>query len=210
MTSREIREAYLNFFKSKSHHIVPSAPVVVKNDPTLMFTNAGMNQFKDLFLGEATVKYPRIADTQRCLRVSGKHNDLEEVGIDTYHHTLFEMLGNWSFGDYFKKDAIAWAWELLTEVYQLDKDKLYVTIFEGDISEGLERDHEAFELWKSHIGEDRILLGNKKDNFWEMGDAGPCGPCSEIHYDMRPDAERAFTIRRSLKFGIWYSCNSIA
>ncbi|TJZ61454.1 alanine--tRNA ligase [Sphingobacterium olei] len=193
MTSREIREAYLNFFKSKSHHIVPSAPVVVKNDPTLMFTNAGMNQFKELFLGEATVKYPRIADTQRCLRVSGKHNDLEEVGIDTYHHTLFEMLGNWSFGDYFKKDAIAWAWELLTEVYQLDKDKLYVTIFEGDTSEGLERDHEAFELWKAHIGEDRILLGNKKDNFWEMGDAGPCGPCSEIHYDMRQDAERATT-----------------
>ncbi|WP_140938630.1 alanine--tRNA ligase [Sphingobacterium lumbrici] len=193
MTSREIREAYLNFFKSKSHHIVPSAPVVVKNDPTLMFTNAGMNQFKDLFLGEVTVKYPRIADTQRCLRVSGKHNDLEEVGIDTYHHTLFEMLGNWSFGDYFKKDAIAWAWELLTEVYKLDKDKLYVTIFEGDASEGLERDDEAFEFWKSHIGEDRILLGNKKDNFWEMGDAGPCGPCSEIHYDMRTDAERAAT-----------------
>lgn len=201
MTSREIREAYLNFFKSKSHHIVPSAPVVVKNDPTLMFTNAGMNQFKDLFLGEATVKYPRIADTQRCLRVSGKHNDLEEVGIDTYHHTLFEMLGNWSFGDYFKKDAIAWAWELLTEVYQLDKDKLYVTIFEGDTSEGLERDHEAFELWKAHIGEDRILLGNKKDNFWEMGDAGPCGPCSEIHYDMRTDAERAATRGQDLVNG---------
>ncbi|GGH15622.1 alanine--tRNA ligase [Sphingobacterium alkalisoli] len=191
MTSREIREAYLNFFKSKSHHIVPSAPVVVKNDPTLMFTNAGMNQFKDLFLGEAAVKYPRVTDTQRCLRVSGKHNDLEEVGIDTYHHTLFEMLGNWSFGDYFKKDAIAWAWELLTELYKLDKHKLYVTIFEGDASEGLERDHEAFEFWSTHIGEDRILLGNKKDNFWEMGDTGPCGPCSEIHYDMRPDAERA-------------------
>ncbi|MBE8719196.1 alanine--tRNA ligase [Sphingobacterium pedocola] len=190
MTSREIREAYLNFFKDKSHHIVPSAPVVVKNDPTLMFTNAGMNQFKDLFLGEATVKYPRIADTQRCLRVSGKHNDLEEVGIDTYHHTLFEMLGNWSFGDYFKKDAIAWAWELLTEVYRLDKNKLYVTIFEGDASEGLERDNEAFEFWKEYIDADRILLGNKKDNFWEMGDTGPCGPCSEIHYDMRPDAER--------------------
>ncbi|TDQ81278.1 alanine--tRNA ligase [Sphingobacterium yanglingense] len=191
MTSREIREAFLEFFKSKSHHIVPSAPVVVKNDPTLMFTNAGMNQFKDLFLGEAAVKYSRIADTQRCLRVSGKHNDLEEVGIDTYHHTLFEMLGNWSFGDYFKKEAIAWAWELFTEVYKLDKDRLYVTIFEGDDSEGLVRDQEAYDFWKEFIAEDRILLGNKKDNFWEMGDMGPCGPCSEIHYDMRTDAERA-------------------
>lgn len=190
MTSREIREAFLNFFKSKSHHIVPSAPVVVKNDPTLMFTNAGMNQFKDLFLGEATVKYPRVADTQRCLRVSGKHNDLEEVGIDTYHHTLFEMLGNWSFGDYFKKEAISWAWELLTEVYKLDKDRLYVTIFEGDDVEGLAKDTEAYDFWKAHIAEDRILLGNKKDNFWEMGDMGPCGPCSEIHFDMRTDAER--------------------
>lgn len=191
MTSREIREAFLEFFKSRSHHIVPSAPVVVKNDPTLMFTNAGMNQFKDLFLGEAIVKYSRIADTQRCLRVSGKHNDLEEVGIDTYHHTLFEMLGNWSFGDYFKKDAIAWAWELFTEVYKLDKDRLYVTIFEGDDTEGLIRDQEAYDFWKQFIAEDRILLGNKKDNFWEMGDMGPCGPCSEIHYDMRSDEERA-------------------
>lgn len=190
MTSREIREAFLDFFKSKSHHIVPSAPVVVKNDPTLMFTNAGMNQFKDLFLGEATIKYSRVADTQRCLRVSGKHNDLEEVGIDTYHHTLFEMLGNWSFGDYFKQDAIAWAWELLTEVYKLDKDRLYVTIFEGDDSEGLARDTEAYGFWKAHIAEDRILLGNKKDNFWEMGDMGPCGPCSEIHFDMRSQEER--------------------
>ncbi len=190
MTSKEIRTAFLDFFKSKSHHIVNSAPVVVKDDPTLMFTNAGMNQFKDLFLGEATVKYPRIADTQRCLRVSGKHNDLEEVGIDTYHHTLFEMLGNWSFGDYFKGEAIAWAWELLTDVYQLDKDRLYVTIFEGDQHEELSRDSEAYNLWKNHIVEDRILLGNKKDNFWEMGDTGPCGPCSEIHYDMRPDEER--------------------
>ncbi|MFD2555942.1 alanine--tRNA ligase [Sphingobacterium tabacisoli] len=190
MTSREIREAFLDFFKSKSHHIVPSAPVVVKNDPTLMFTNAGMNQFKDLFLGEAAVKYSRIADTQRCLRVSGKHNDLEEVGIDTYHHTLFEMLGNWSFGDYFKKEAIAWAWELFTEVYKLDKDRLYVTIFEGDDAEGLVRDQEAYDFWKEFIAEDRILLGNKKDNFWEMGDMGPCGPCSEIHYDMRTDEER--------------------
>ena len=191
MTSREIREAFLEFFKNRSHHIVPSAPVVVKNDPTLMFTNAGMNQFKDLFLGEAVVKYSRIADTQRCLRVSGKHNDLEEVGIDTYHHTLFEMLGNWSFGDYFKKDAIAWAWELFTTVYKLDKDRLYVTIFEGDDSEGLIRDQEAYDFWKEFIAEDRILLGNKKDNFWEMGDMGPCGPCSEIHYDMRTDEERA-------------------
>lgn len=191
MTSKEIREAFLTFFKSKSHQIVPSAPVVVKNDPTLMFTNAGMNQFKDLFLGEAQAKFPRVADTQRCLRVSGKHNDLEEVGIDTYHHTLFEMLGNWSFGDYFKKDAIAWAWELFTEVYKLDKDRLYVTIFEGDDSEGLARDTEAFDFWKAHIAEDRILLGNKHDNFWEMGETGPCGPCSEIHYDMRTDDERA-------------------
>ena len=190
MTSREIRQAFLEFFKSKDHQIVPSAPVVVKNDPTLMFTNAGMNQFKDLFLGESTVKYSRVADTQRCLRVSGKHNDLEEVGIDTYHHTLFEMLGNWSFGDYFKKDAIAWAWELLTEVYHLDKDRLYVTIFEGDATEGLQEDLEAFDLWKSLLPADRILLGNKKDNFWEMGDSGPCGPCSEIHYDMRTDAQR--------------------
>ncbi|NGM74072.1 alanine--tRNA ligase [Sphingobacterium sp. SGL-16] len=191
MTSREIRAAFLDFFQSKSHHIVPSAPVVVKNDPTLMFTNAGMNQFKELFLGEAAVKYPRVADTQRCLRVSGKHNDLEEVGIDTYHHTLFEMLGNWSFGDYFKKEAIEWAWELLTEVLKLDKDRLYVTIFEGDASENLERDTEAYDFWKKHIAEDRILLGNKKDNFWEMGDQGPCGPCSEIHFDMRSPEERA-------------------
>lgn len=190
MTSKEIREAFLSFFKNKSHHIVPSAPVVVKNDPTLMFTNAGMNQFKEIFLGEVPPNYSRVTDTQRCLRVSGKHNDLEEVGIDTYHHTLFEMLGNWSFGDYFKQEAIAWAWELLTEVYKLDKDRLYVTIFEGDEKEGLDRDSEAYDLWKSHVAEDRILLGNKKDNFWEMGETGPCGPCSEIHYDMRPDEER--------------------
>ncbi len=190
MTSKEIRKAFLSFFKNKSHDIVPSAPVVVKDDPTLMFTNAGMNQFKDIFLGETLPKHTRVTDTQRCLRVSGKHNDLEEVGIDTYHHTLFEMLGNWSFGDYFKKEAIAWAWELLTEVYQLDKDRLYVTIFEGDEKEGLERDSDAYDLWKSHVAEDRILLGNKKDNFWEMGETGPCGPCSEIHYDMRSDEER--------------------
>lgn len=198
MTSREIRQAFLDFFKSKGHQIVPSAPVVVKNDPTLMFTNAGMNQFKDLFLGEAPIKFPRVADTQRCLRVSGKHNDLEEVGIDTYHHTLFEMLGNWSFGDYFKKEAIAWAWELLTEVYKLDKDRLYVTIFEGDASEGLDRDMEAFDFWKQWIAEDRILLGNKKDNFWEMGETGPCGPCSEIHFDMRSAEERAEVSGQSL------------
>ncbi|MBB2145104.1 alanine--tRNA ligase [Pedobacter sp. LMG 31464] len=190
MTAKEIRQTYLDFFKSKQHHIVPSAPIVVKNDPTLMFTNAGMNQFKDLFLGEAVVKYPRVADTQRCLRVSGKHNDLEEVGIDTYHHTMFEMLGNWSFGDYFKKEAIAWSWELLTEVYKIPKDQLYVSIFEGDEKEGLPRDTEAFELWKQFVDEDRIILGNKKDNFWEMGDTGPCGPCSEIHVDCRPLAER--------------------
>lgn len=190
MTSREIREAYLNFFRTKNHQIVPSAPVVVKDDPTLMFTNAGMNQFKDLFLGEAPVKYPRVADTQRCLRVSGKHNDLEEVGIDTYHHTLFEMVGNWSFGDYFKKEAIAWAWELLTEVYKIDRDRMYVTVFEGDAGDGLPLDQEAFDFWKEFVPEDRILMGNKKDNFWEMGDTGPCGPCSEIHVDMRSDVER--------------------
>jgi len=191
MTAKEIRQAFLRFFESKQHHIVPSAPIVVKNDPTLMFTNAGMNQFKDIFLGEAPAKYPRVTDTQRCLRVSGKHNDLEEVGIDTYHHTMFEMLGNWSFGDYFKKDAISWSWELLTEVYGIPKDKLYVSIFEGDEKEGLPTDTEAYELWKQFVPEDRIILGNKKDNFWEMGDTGPCGPCSEIHVDCRPDDERA-------------------
>ncbi|MHA4895546.1 alanine--tRNA ligase [Pedobacter sp. PWIIR3] len=190
MTAKEIRQAYLKFFESKQHHIVPSAPIVVKNDPTLMFTNAGMNQFKDLFLGEAPIKYSRVTDTQRCLRVSGKHNDLEEVGIDTYHHTMFEMLGNWSFGDYFKKEAIAWSWELLTEVYKIPKDQLYVSIFEGDAKEGLERDTEAYDLWKQYVPEDRIILGNKKDNFWEMGDMGPCGPCSEIHVDCRPLNER--------------------
>jgi alanyl-tRNA synthetase len=198
MTAKEIRQTYLDFFKSKQHHIVPSAPIVVKNDPTLMFTNAGMNQFKDLFLGEAAIKYPRVADTQRCLRVSGKHNDLEEVGIDTYHHTMFEMLGNWSFGDYFKKEAIAWSWELLTEVYKIPKDQLYVSIFEGDEKEGLPRDTEAFELWKQFVDEDRIILGNKKDNFWEMGDTGPCGPCSEIHVDCRPLAERLAVSGKSL------------
>ncbi|OOQ58983.1 alanine--tRNA ligase [Mucilaginibacter pedocola] len=191
MTATQIRQAFLDFFVSKGHVIVPSAPIVVKNDPTLMFTNAGMNQFKNIFLGEAPAKAPRVADTQRCLRVSGKHNDLEEVGIDTYHHTMFEMLGNWSFGDYFKKDAIAWSWELLTEVYKLDKNRLYVTYFEGDEKEGLEKDTETYELWKQYVDESHILPGNKKDNFWEMGETGPCGPCSEIHFDSRPDNERA-------------------
>jgi alanyl-tRNA synthetase len=190
MTSAEIRQQFLDFFKSKGHQIVPSAPIVVKNDPTLLFTNAGMNQFKDFFLGNKQPDFSRIADTQKCLRVSGKHNDLEEVGVDTYHHTMFEMLGNWSFGDYFKKEAIAWSWELLTEVYNLDKDRLYVTIFEGDAKEGLPKDEEAFNEWKKVIAEDRILLGNKKDNFWEMGDTGPCGPCTEIHVDCRNDEER--------------------
>ncbi len=190
MTSAEIRQQFLDFFKSKEHGIVPSAPIVVKNDPTLLFTNAGMNQFKDYFLGNKQAPNNRIADTQKCLRVSGKHNDLEEVGVDTYHHTMFEMLGNWSFGDYFKKEAIAWSWELLTEVYKLDKDKLYVTIFEGDAKEGLPKDEEAYNEWKKYIAEDRILLGNKKDNFWEMGDTGPCGPCTEIHVDCRTEEER--------------------
>ncbi|WP_026898486.1 alanine--tRNA ligase [Daejeonella oryzae] len=190
MTTIEIRQAFLDFFASKGHQVVSSAPIVVKNDPTLMFTNAGMNQFKELFLGDAPVKYPRVADTQRCLRVSGKHNDLEEVGIDTYHHTMFEMLGNWSFGDYFKKEAITWSWELLTEVYRIPKDQLYVTVFEGDEKEGLPKDQEAYNLWKELIDEDRILLGNKKDNFWEMGETGPCGPCSEIHVDCRTPAEK--------------------
>jgi len=190
MTASEIRQQFLDFFVSKQHQIVPSAPIVVKNDPTLMFTNAGMNQFKSIFLGEETAKFPRVADTQRCLRVSGKHNDLEEVGIDTYHHTMFEMLGNWSFGDYFKKEAINWSWELLTEVYKIDKDRLYVTYFEGDEKEGLEKDREAYDLWKQFLPESHILPGNKKDNFWEMGETGPCGPCSEIYYDNRSEEER--------------------
>src|ERR1700712_5072268 len=190
MTAKEIRQAFLDFFASKGHAIVPSAPIVIKNDPTLMFTNAGMNQFKDIFLGEAPAKAPRVADTQRCLRVAGKHNDLEEVGIDNYHHTMFEMLGNWSFGDYFKKEAIAWSWELLTEVYKLDKDRLYVTYFEGDVKDGLSADTETLELWRAFVAEDHILPGNKKDNFWEMGETGPCGPCCEIHYDGRPEADR--------------------
>jgi alanyl-tRNA synthetase len=190
MTSQDIRKTFLEFFKSKKHSIVTSAPMVIKDDPTLMFTNAGMNQFKEFFLGNGDPKSNRVTDTQKCLRVSGKHNDLEEVGIDTYHHTMFEMLGNWSFGDYFKEEAIAWAWELLTEVYKVNKDNLYVTIFEGDASEGLERDTEAYDFWKNHISEDRILNGNKKDNFWEMGAQGPCGPCSEIHVDLRSKEEK--------------------
>jgi len=198
MTAQEIRSRFLDFFKSKGHHIVPSAPMVIKNDPTLMFTNAGMNQFKDLFLGEAAIKFPRVADTQRCLRVSGKHNDLEEVGIDTYHHTMFEMLGNWSFGDYFKEEAIDWSWELLTEVYKIPKENLYVTIFGGDEKEGLPKDQEAYDFWKKHVSEDRILLGSKKDNFWEMGDTGPCGPCSEIHADCRTEAEKKAIDGKSL------------
>src|SRR5688500_12960531 len=198
MNSADIRKKYLDFFRSKGHQIVPSAPIVVKNDPTLMFTNAGMNQFKDYFLGNRQSPSPRIADTQKCLRVSGKHNDLEEVGIDTYHHTMFEMLGNWSFGDYFKKEAIEWAWELLTEVYQLPKDRLYVSVFGGDKDDNLGFDQEAFDLWRSFVAEDRIIQGNKKDNFWEMADLGPCGPCSEIHVDLRSDEERKKVAGRDL------------
>ena len=191
LTSKEIRRKFLEFFESKGHEIVPSAPVVNKSDPTLMFINAGMNPFKDFFLGNAAPKNARIADTQKCLRVSGKHNDLDEVGHDTYHHTLFEMLGNWSIGDYFKEDAVNWAWELLTEVYGLEKDRLYVTVFGGDEGDGLPRDNEAAGLWAQHVAADRILDGSKKDNFWEMGESGPCGPCSEIHIDLRSDADRA-------------------
>jgi alanyl-tRNA synthetase len=191
MKSQDIRKAYLQFFESKEHLIVPSAPIVLKDDPTLMFNNSGMAQFKEYFLGNATPKSNRITDTQKCLRVSGKHNDLEDVGFDTYHHTMFEMLGNWSFGDYFKKEAIPWAWEFLTDVLKLDKDRLYVSVFEGNEAENVPFDQEAFDIWKQFVSEDRIILGNKKDNFWEMGDQGPCGPCSEIHIDLRTDAERA-------------------
>ncbi|MCA0959116.1 alanine--tRNA ligase [Muricauda ruestringensis] len=190
MTSQEVRKQFLNFFKEKSHKIVPSAPMVMKDDPTLMFTNAGMNQFKEYFLGNSVPKHKRLTDTQKCLRVSGKHNDLEEVGKDTYHHTMFEMLGNWSVGDYFKKEAIAWAWELLTVVYKIDKDRLYVSIFEGSEDDGLPLDQEAYDLWKAIVPENRIIKGNKKDNFWEMGDQGPCGPCSEIHVDIRTKKDR--------------------
>lgn len=189
MTSKEIRQQFLDFFKSKDHLIVPSAPLVAKNDPTLMFNNSGMAQFKDFFLGNGTPPSKRIADTQKCLRVSGKHNDLEDVGFDTYHHTMFEMLGNWSFGDYFKKEAINWSWELLTEIYQLPKDRIYVSVFGGDEKDGVPFDQEAFDIWKEIVEEDRIILGNKKDNFWEMGETGPCGPCSEIHIDLRDQSE---------------------
>jgi len=190
MKSAQIRDKYLSFFKSKQHVLVDSSPIVVKNDPTLMFTNAGMNQFKDIFLGNEPAKNPRVADTQKCLRVSGKHNDLEEVGVDTYHHTMFEMLGNWSFGDYYKREAIEWAWELLTEEYQIEKDRIYVTVFGGDEADGLPFDQEAFDVWKNLLPEERILAASKKDNFWEMGETGPCGPCSEIHVDTRDEDSR--------------------
>ena len=198
MKSQDIRKAYLHFFESKGHLIVPSAPIVLKDDPTLMFNNSGMAQFKEFFLGNGTPKSNRITDTQKCLRVSGKHNDLEDVGFDTYHHTMFEMLGNWSFGDYFKKEALPWAWEFLTEVLKLDKDRLYVSVFEGSTEDNVPFDQEAWDIWKQFVPEDRIILGNKKDNFWEMGDQGPCGPCSEIHIDLRSDAERNEVSGRSL------------
>lgn len=191
MTSQEIRKCFLDFFASKAHQIEPSAPIVVKNDPTLMFTNAGMNQFKDIFLNNHSAKYPRVSNSQKCLRVSGKHNDLEEVGKDTYHHTFFEMLGNWSFGDYFKQEAISWAWEFLTEIVKIDKENLYVTVFGGDKADGTEKDMEAYNFWKNIVSEDRILFGTKKDNFWEMGECGPCGPCSEIHVDIRSKEEKS-------------------
>ena len=198
MDSSSVRQTFLDFFTSKKHQLVPSAPMVIKNDPTLMFTNAGMNQFKDIFLGNKDAAVKRIADTQKCLRVSGKHNDLEEVGHDTYHHTMFEMLGNWSFGDYFKKEAIEWAWELLTEVYQIDKKRLYVTVFEGDLTDALAVDSESMAYWKELVSDEQILFGTKQDNFWEMGDTGPCGPCSEIHIDLRPDDERKVISGREL------------
>ena len=198
MKSQDVRKQFLDFFESKGHLIVPSAPIVLKNDPTLMFNNSGMAQFKEYFLGNATPKSKRIADTQKCLRVSGKHNDLEDVGFDTYHHTMFEMLGNWSFGDYFKKEAINWAWELLTEVYKIPKENLYVSVFEGNAEENVPFDQEAYDIWKTLIDEDRIILGNKKDNFWEMGDQGPCGPCSEIHVDIRSAEEKALVSGKSL------------
>ena len=198
LTAKEIRESFKQFFASKGHHIVPSAPMVIKDDPTLMFTNAGMNQFKDVILGNAPIKYARVADSQKCLRVSGKHNDLEEVGLDTYHHTMFEMLGNWSFGDYFKKEAIEWAWEYLVDVLKLNPERLYATVFEGYAPESLERDNEAAKYWEKFLPEDHIINGNRKDNFWEMGDTGPCGPCSDIHIDLRSEEERAKVDGRSL------------
>ena len=198
MKSQDIRKAYLQFFESKGHTIVPSAPIVLKDDPTLMFNNSGMAQFKEFFLGNGTPKSNRITDTQKCLRVSGKHNDLEDVGFDTYHHTMFEMLGNWSFGDYFKKEALPWAWEFLTDVLKLDKDRLYVSVFEGSKEDNVPFDQEAWDIWKQFVPEERIILGNKKDNFWEMGDQGPCGPCSEIHIDLRSDVERNDVSGRSL------------
>ena len=217
MTAKEIRQKYLDFFASKGHTVVPSAPMVIKNDPTLMFTNAGMNQFKDIFLGNSAPKFPRAADSQKCLRVSGKHNDLEAVGHDGRHHTMFEMLGNWSFGDYFKKEAIDWAWELLTEVYKIDKTKLYATVFEGSKEDGTTLDTEAQSAWLKHLPADHVLTGNKHDNFWEMGDTGPCGPCSEIHIDLRSDEEIAKIPGRELVntdndevSGTWCSCSSSA
>ncbi|MBU7571647.1 MAG: alanine--tRNA ligase, partial [Flavobacterium sp.] len=198
MKSQDIRKQFLQFFEERGHLIVPSAPIVLKDDPTLMFNNSGMAQFKEYFLGNATPKSKRIADTQKCLRVSGKHNDLEDVGFDTYHHTMFEMLGNWSFGDYFKKEAINWAWQLLTEVYKIPKENLYVSVFEGNPAENVPFDQEAWDIWKTLVDEDRIILGNKKDNFWEMGEQGPCGPCSEIHVDLRSEEEKAQVSGKSL------------
>ena len=198
MNSNKVRSTFLDFFKNKNHKVVKSAPMVIKNDPTLMFTNAGMNQFKDNFLGNSIIEHNRVTDTQKCLRVSGKHNDLEEVGIDTYHHTMFEMLGNWSFGDYFKEEAIQWAWELLTKIYKIDKESLYITIFEGSKEDNTNLDQEAFDIWSKIVDNDKIILGNKKDNFWEMGDVGPCGPCSEIHVDIRSDKEKSIKSGKDL------------
>ena len=191
MNSNKVRSTFLDFFKNKNHKVVKSAPMVIKNDPTLMFTNAGMNQFKDNFLGNSIIEHNRVADTQKCLRVSGKHNDLEEVGLDTYHHTMFEMLGNWSFGDYFKEEAIEWAWELLTKIYKIDKESLYITIFEGSKEDNTSLDQDALDIWSKIVEKDKIIFGNKKDNFWEMGDVGPCGPCSEIHVDIRSEKEKS-------------------
>jgi len=218
MKAKELRQKFFDYFQSKGHEIIPSAPMVIKNDPTLMFTNAGMNQFKDIFLGNQPAKFKRIANSQKCLRVSGKHNDLEEVGYDTYHHTMFEMLGNWSFGDYFKKEAIGWGWEFLTKVLNIPEERLYATVFEGSKEDGISKDDEAYSYWKSCFSNpvNHILEGSKKDNFWEMGDTGPCGPCSEIHIDIRDDQERKRTPGHLLvnkvihwlsKFGTWYLFN---